>query len=1668
MANLRRTFVRGRMEQDSDERIMEEGLYRSATNVLVLESEGSDVGTVQNSLSNRKLTNLNVGANPITLGTFSDETNKKLYWCLKTDSGCYVVEYDRVNNVSSFVLADTRAIANRVLNFKENKLITAISIVINADPLKNLMIINDDNLQPLCFNIERAKTYGINGFEKEDIFLIKKPPRLAPRIQPTYINGVSNYIEEKFLSFSYGYKYLDGEYSAESSNSNYVFYPGPFKLDYDVLDNLGMLNTYNAVRITLNTGDKRVTDVRVQVKFSNNNNRYVVESFNKLNEGWGDNETRSLIFANEKIYITLPEKEQSRSYDNVPLRAKAQTFIGNLLVMGNYVEGYSLNDRFGNKYKSDFELAIVSDSLDGNEINTTISSVGAPLNTLAISFVDLELKSGSKINIFASLTNDQSEPKLLAQNYEFFLTKDYVDAAELAQDEDFIFFVESYMTNLFLANYSISDIPDSDLGSNTTYTISSFTSTEIKITTPVLNFIIGGNPLDIVVVNWQYRTDTNVLYYLIGNISTLKSNRSLEAALIYLDEFGRKTPPLTQLKNTIYIEPNLSNYKNKLKININHNPPAFADRYKVVIKSQKLEYQIIYATIFYTEGLFRWVKLENTNFDKVKLGDILIVKRDTNGIIPELTKVKVLEIGAKEKNFIEGNVGDDAEEIKELAGNYMKIKLPANVNMDYVEGAFQIYKGKNQSKGDLFFLIIGVFSDEAGVDIPVKQGSRVDISLKNEKFGSDGDLKEFDKTYFASVDYVNFEEFYNNEVNGDTFPFSDDSNGVVRGNIQNVGGFTPLYVVNPDPSGKLYLVYRNILNGNGQHASRMNGSVTITANNGLVIFETEEKKSIDNEIFYESEQTFEIVNGFHKANIQDQSDLFPAQIDLDYFNCFCFGNGAESYVIKDAYNQDSLNVDLRPSVALIEEYSQMSRICDLTNSEPYIESSNINGINVFNTATGNYKELDKQYGSIQKLASRDNDILVLKEQKASKVLFQKGILYNADGSANVGVSNQIFGPETTYLGSNGIGKHPESYAENDYQIYYANPEQGVITRLSLDGTTPIVTGMQDWFRDIMRTQPNAKMLGGYDAYTKQYTFSIGNEPERLLQLACGNTIIKENQTGSFSYEFKLNDLSGDIILSYNITVGNATIVAQFDGVDYVASNVSGVGNLNFTRTSLVQNIVIVTITSVSSNISCEIGNVCPIGSEITIASLILCDTDDLGKNTTTKFKWGSSSLYSNDNLFETSPVNSLVFETGIEGVGKFPLNFSVFTIQSYKDSLTSGKFDLLKCNRLGYLVSSTVYTEADYATILSLANFLTITQLSEIGYSETVLGSFFLSRSNTDEILYLIWDYTDRNPVLMDDSASVTSGGTVIIDVLLNDVADADAVVTIEVSPIHGTAIVNLDKTISYTHDGTANYEDEFTYRVSVGGCSSIAKVFMSVGVSCSGGITAGGSTGVYEAIINVGTNLGLTGLKYDAQGVPDRFEIYHNDVKVADSKYVGDSLLPGPPVSYAGLLGTKTGFHIFNYNGATFVDSGNIEPDFEVIQSDIADNTIEPTDGNGTLLFNKVTALPTTIKVRVTGTSGTAWSFSGICPVPEEDLIIGEEKIVYGFYSDAEKTSLMKRRSKKFVLQTSPLKFFTNKIGDTDFSTFSEYTSTGHFINDLTTWWELDADGTILSTGTI
>ena len=80
MPNTRRNFAKGRMNLDVDERLLPDGEYRYAENIDVIDSEGDDVGAIENPLSNRQLTNLNLGVNVKEIGNFEDEAEDKIYW----------------------------------------------------------------------------------------------------------------------------------------------------------------------------------------------------------------------------------------------------------------------------------------------------------------------------------------------------------------------------------------------------------------------------------------------------------------------------------------------------------------------------------------------------------------------------------------------------------------------------------------------------------------------------------------------------------------------------------------------------------------------------------------------------------------------------------------------------------------------------------------------------------------------------------------------------------------------------------------------------------------------------------------------------------------------------------------------------------------------------------------------------------------------------------------------------------------------------------------------------------------------------------------------------------------------------------------------------------------------------------------------------------------------------------------------------------------------------------------------------------------------------------------------------------------------------------------------------------------------------------------------------
>ena len=87
MAEDKKAFLQGKMNQDIDDRILPNGEYRSAQNIQVTTSEESDIGSIQNLLGNTKIqtpvevNNIISGfKNLDTIGAFFDEKNNRIFY----------------------------------------------------------------------------------------------------------------------------------------------------------------------------------------------------------------------------------------------------------------------------------------------------------------------------------------------------------------------------------------------------------------------------------------------------------------------------------------------------------------------------------------------------------------------------------------------------------------------------------------------------------------------------------------------------------------------------------------------------------------------------------------------------------------------------------------------------------------------------------------------------------------------------------------------------------------------------------------------------------------------------------------------------------------------------------------------------------------------------------------------------------------------------------------------------------------------------------------------------------------------------------------------------------------------------------------------------------------------------------------------------------------------------------------------------------------------------------------------------------------------------------------------------------------------------------------------------------------------------------------------------
>ena len=233
----------------------------------------------------------------------------------------------------------------------------------------------------------------------------------------------------------------------------------------------------------------------------------------------------------------------------------------------------------------------------------------------------------------------------------------------------------------------------------------------------------------------------------------------------------------------------------------------------------------------------------------------------------------------------------------------------------------------------------------------------------------------------------------------------------------------------------------------------------------------------------------DVLKGLEPFKFTVERNVHNVKRSLGYFNCYTYGTGVESNRVRDDYNAVTIDKGVKASMPLAEQYKEEKKESGLIFSGIYNSTSGINRINQFIQAEPITKDLNPVNGSIQKLHTRDTDLVTFCENKVFKILAKKDALYNADGNTNVTANENVLGQAIPFIGEYGISKNPESFAAESYRMYFVDKARGAVLRLSRDGITPISDyGMKDWFKDNLRFADS--IIGSFDDREDQYNLTL--------------------------------------------------------------------------------------------------------------------------------------------------------------------------------------------------------------------------------------------------------------------------------------------------------------------------------------------------------------------------------------------------------------------------------------------------------------------------------------------------------------------------------------------------------------------------------------------------
>lgn len=618
-----------------------------------------------------------------------------------------------------------------------------------------------------------------------------------------------------------------------------------------------------------------------------------------------------------------------------------------------------------------------------------------------------------------------------------------------------------------------------------------------------------------------------------------------KVGMVFYNDYNESTSvllPVNQTKSEVEIGYDKRLTCNQLIVKMQEmTPPQFATKMKFVVKSEVLNYENLYVTYAKRIGEDVYLNLNFDNINRIKQGDVLIYTGDTNDkyreYIVEHVKEYAVDDGLSKKGIYahikdaEGNI-----KIKEVDGFSGVKEYPADVNMkiDTEVGTNPpsrfVSVGKSEGSEDGFWNMGYLNKGDFG---KINEGDVIKISIDFLYYSYDtAGSGAGEKSHLGSVNITT--DIYSEAEYANIYSLLLAKFNSTYIQIQQTQGSVLFRTTKDFPNlvkEKAGVAYEwkphedDTFLGTGKYVLTVKTKTVVTINRGVtpLIFRTKNKENIES-LYFEDYRTFPIVNG----KILGGEGLKENYFYLGFYNGYCWGNGVESYKIKDQFNGKALKYRFRGNLYDKKGYKRVHRKNDITYSGIYNYDLGINNLSMFNPSQANWLSLPIMNGEIQRVVSTEGNITAFQNNKIVDVYYGKSIIADLQGNENLALSKEVLGGYRELPYEYGISENPESVVLSGRYIYFTDKNRSrflLKAGQEIKELNPPTSGIHSETVDLLKNHQS--FLGSYDDAHGEYVVVVDNN------FSLSYTLTSNGFTSYYTYKTDYNyGMNGKYFSSY--------------------------------------------------------------------------------------------------------------------------------------------------------------------------------------------------------------------------------------------------------------------------------------------------------------------------------------------------------------------------------------------------------------------------------------------------------------------------------------------------------------------------------------------------------